>query len=79
VSPVLISSCGWRGKTYSSLGGRKAYLNFELKDLRPPEAAAPSKSDLSDFDIINAHLGNSRDGYAVLDFKVQIRRGSAAR
>jgi hypothetical protein len=27
------------GKTHSSLGGRKAYLNFELKDLRRPEAA----------------------------------------
>jgi hypothetical protein len=23
----------------SSLGGKKAYLNFELKDLRPPAAA----------------------------------------
>ena len=28
-----------RGKTHSSHGGKKAYLNFELKDLRPPEAA----------------------------------------
>ncbi len=28
-----------RGITHSSHGGRKAYLNFELKDLRPPEAA----------------------------------------
>jgi hypothetical protein len=27
------------GKTHSSLGGRKAYLNFELKNLRRPEAA----------------------------------------
>jgi hypothetical protein len=68
-----------RVKTHSSLGGQKAYLNFELKDHGPPEAAAPSKSDLSDFDILNVHLGNSRDGCAVLDFKVQIRKGSAAR
>jgi hypothetical protein len=29
-----------RGKTHSSRGGRKAYLNFELKDRRPPKAAA---------------------------------------
>jgi hypothetical protein len=28
-----------RGKIHSSHGGRKAYLNFELKDHRPPEAA----------------------------------------
>jgi hypothetical protein len=26
--------------SHSSHGGRKAYLNFELKDHRPPEAAA---------------------------------------
>jgi hypothetical protein len=29
-----------RGKNHSSHGGRKAYLNFELKDRGPPEAAA---------------------------------------
>jgi len=29
-----------REKNHSSHGGRKAYLNFELKDRRPPEAAA---------------------------------------
>jgi hypothetical protein len=28
-----------REKNHSSHGGRKAYLNFELKDQRPPEAA----------------------------------------
>jgi len=28
-----------RGKIHSSHGGRKAHLNFELKGLRPPEAA----------------------------------------
>jgi hypothetical protein len=58
-----------RGKIHSSHGGRKAYLNFELKDRRPPEAARQSKSDLSDFDIVNAHLGNSRDGCASLTSK----------
>jgi len=31
---------GLRKETHSSHGGGKAYLNFELKDLRPPEAAA---------------------------------------
>ena len=41
-----------RGNIHSSHGGRKAHLNFELKDLRPPEAARQSKSDLSDFDVI---------------------------
>jgi hypothetical protein len=29
-----------RGKIHSSLGGRKAHPDFELKDHRPPEAAA---------------------------------------
>jgi hypothetical protein len=28
-----------RGKNHSSPGGRKAYLSFELKDRRRPEAA----------------------------------------
>jgi hypothetical protein len=28
-----------REKTHSSHGGGKAHLNFELKDLLPPEAA----------------------------------------
>src|ERR1700730_12380850 len=42
-------------KTHSSHGGRKAYLNFELKDahrsrLLPRSAFAMSKSDRSDFD-----------------------------
>lgn len=32
----------------------QTYLNFELKDLRPPEAARQSNSDLSDFDVVNA-------------------------
>jgi hypothetical protein len=58
-----------RGKTHSSHGGRKAHLNFEVKDLRRPEAARQSKSDLSDFDIVNADLGNSRDRIASLTSK----------
>jgi hypothetical protein len=36
---VLLSQRVVRGKNHSSLGGRKAYLNFELKDRRRPEAA----------------------------------------
>ena len=46
-----------RGKIHSSHGGRKAYLNFELKDhgpnrsrLLPRSALKMSKSDKSDFD-----------------------------
>jgi hypothetical protein len=57
----LISRRVLRGKIYSSLGGRKAHLDFELKDQRPPEAVHQSKSDLSDFDITNTDLGSSRD------------------
>jgi hypothetical protein len=64
-----------RGNTHSSHGGRKAYLNFELKVHWLLEAARQSKSDLSDFDIVNADLRNGRDRCAVLDFKVQIRSG----
>ena len=74
----LTSQRAWRGKIHSSHGGRKAYLNFELKDRRRPEAARQSKSDLSDFDIINAHLGNSRDGYASLTSKCRYARVSRA-
>jgi hypothetical protein len=47
-----------RGEIHSSRGGKKAYPSFELKDRRPPEAAALC---------------------TVLDFKAQIRSGSAAR
>jgi hypothetical protein len=36
----LVGVSQLRGKAHSSHGGRKAYLNFELKDLRRPEAAA---------------------------------------
>jgi hypothetical protein len=54
-------------------------LNFEVKDRRPPEAARQSKLELSDFDIINANLGNSRDWCAVLEFKVQMRFSAAMR
>jgi hypothetical protein len=39
VLPGGISSRDLRGKIHSSIGGRKAYLNFELKDRRRPEAA----------------------------------------
>jgi hypothetical protein len=44
-----------RRKIHSSHGGRKAYLNFELKDahrfrLLPGSAFMMSKSDRSDFD-----------------------------
>jgi hypothetical protein len=64
-----------RGKIHSSPGGTKAYLHFELKDA--PKARRQSKSDLSDLDISNADLGNSRDRVRsqILDFKVQIRSG----
>jgi hypothetical protein len=43
-----------RGKIHSSLGGRKAYLNFELKDRRRPERyyGATATSDL----VNAAHL-----------------------
>jgi hypothetical protein len=54
----LVGVAQLRGKTHSSHGGRKAHLTFELKDLRPPEAARHLKSDLSDFNIVNADLGN---------------------
>jgi hypothetical protein len=57
----------------------RAHLNFEVKDLRRPEAARQSKSDLSDFDIVNADPGNSRDRCAVLEFKVQMRFSAAMR
>jgi hypothetical protein len=37
VLPGGISSRHLRGKIHSSLGGREAYLTFELKDRRPSE------------------------------------------
>jgi hypothetical protein len=58
VSPVLISSLGWRGKTYSSLGGRKAYLNFELKDA--PKARRLRRSKILDFKV-QIRSGRPRD------------------
>jgi hypothetical protein len=50
----VISSRLVRGKIHSSLGGRKAYLNFELKDRRRPERyyGATATSDL----VNAAHL-----------------------
>jgi hypothetical protein len=58
----LISGRILRGKTHSSDGGRKAYLNFELKDhgrnrsrLLPRPAFEMSKSDKSDFDWPRAY------------------------
>ena len=38
-----------RGKTHSSLGGRKAYLNFELKDA--PKARGLRPSQILDFKV----------------------------
>jgi hypothetical protein len=38
-----------RGKTHSSHGGRKAYLNFELKDA--PEARGLRPSQILDFKV----------------------------
>jgi hypothetical protein len=55
------------------MAAKKAYLNFELEDRRPPEAARQSKSDKSDFDIINAGPGNSRDRIASLTSKFNAR------
>jgi hypothetical protein len=59
---ALISRRTWRGKTHSSDGGRKAYLNFELKDAHPSRllprwAFTMSKSDKSDFDWCAASGG----------------------
>jgi hypothetical protein len=38
-----------RGKTHSSLGGRKAHLNFELKDA--PKARGLRPSQILDFKV----------------------------
>jgi hypothetical protein len=38
-----------RGKTHSSLGGRKAHLNFELKDA--PESRGLRPSQILDFKV----------------------------
>jgi hypothetical protein len=41
----------------------RACLNFEVKD--GAKLRRQSKTDLSDFDILNADLGNSRDRFGL--------------
>jgi len=57
------------------MAAEQAYLNFEVKGHDRLRRRRYSKSDLSNFDIINAGSGNSRNRRAVLEFKVQIRSG----
>jgi hypothetical protein len=66
-----------RGETHSSLGGRKAYLNFELKDHgRRPEAARLWR--VLDFKV-QIRSGQPSDEWgrvagAVLDISVAVSR-----
>jgi hypothetical protein len=45
----VVNGCDMRGKTHSSHGDKKAYLNFELKDHGRPERyyGATATSDLT--------------------------------
>lgn len=63
-----------RGAIHSSHGGQKRIRTLKSR-IKTAGGGGTSKSGLPDFDIINAHLGNSRDGCAVLGFKVQMRVG----
>ena len=57
------------GHTTPFIARQTRAYKVEVKDPRRPEAARQSKSDLSDFDIINANPGNSRDWCASLSSK----------
>jgi hypothetical protein len=66
--------CGRPGWTFPFIARlTRAHLNFEVKD--GTKCRRQSKSDLSDFDIVNADLGKSRDRMRsqILEFRVQIR------
>jgi hypothetical protein len=63
LSPVTHQSeKGRSGHTFPFIARQtRACLNFEVKD--GTKCRRQSKSDLSDFDIFNADLGNSRERF----------------
>jgi hypothetical protein len=65
-----------RGAIHSSHGGQKRIRTLKSR-IKTAGGGGTSKSGLPDFDIVNTHLGNSRDGCAVLDFKVRMRPGQS--